>query len=323
MREVRGGDGIHLPDCRVWFDSLRAKTFGVVSHAHSDHAAWHDVTVLTPPTAALMRARRGSSAKTVRETPFFSPYEHSSARITLIPAGHVLGSAQVFLESDSGTVLYSGDFKLRPSLTAEQATTVQADTLVMECTFGRPHYRFPATEEIRCDIIAFCQNAVTAGEIPILLAYSIGKSQELLALLAGAGLRIVIHPTIYKMARIYEQFGVSFPLLEEFDGNNYEGSVIICPPNTRDQLAHIPRAKFAVASGWALDKSAIFRYRCDAAFPLSDHADYEELIAYVGKVSPKRVYTVHGFVEDFARDLRRLGIEALALGGQNQLELRL
>lgn len=323
MMEVRRGNGIHLPGCDVWFDSLKSRSFGVVTHAHSDHAAWHEKTILTSPTAALMRARRGYRNKTIHETPFFHPYEHSSARITLIPAGHVLGSAQVLLECETGTILYTGDFKLRKSLTSEQATAVHADTLVMECTFGRPRYRFPTNAEIQGQIITFCHNALNDGHVPILLAYSIGKSQELLAMLKSAGLKVVLHAMVFKMAQIYERFGISFAEFEEYDGTNHAGCVLIYPPNIRDQLAHIPKIKVAIASGWAMDKGAIYRYRCDSAFPLSDHADYDELVEYVRQVSPKRVYTVHGFVEEFARDLRRLGIEALALGGENQLEFPL
>src|SRR5476651_2447428 len=98
--EVKRENGIYLPGCGVWLDSLRSRPLGVVSHAHSDHAAWHEETVLTPATAALMQARKGSGNKTIHETQFHQPHEHSSARITLLPAGHVLGSAQVLVENE-------------------------------------------------------------------------------------------------------------------------------------------------------------------------------------------------------------------------------
>ncbi len=321
--EVRHSNGIHLPACDVWFDSLKSRSMGVVTHAHSDHAAWHEETVVTPATAALMRVRRGYRNKIIHETPFHQPHEHASARITLLPAGHVLGSAQVYLECHEGTILYTGDFKLRRSLTSERAVAVKADTLVMECTFGIPRYRFPTKEEIQADIVSFCQRAIEDRCVPVLLAYSIGKAQELLAMLKGSGLRAVLHSAVYKMAQVYECFGITFAEFEEYDGTNHLGRVIIYPPNVRDQLHHISKIKVAIASGWAMDRGAIYRYGCDAAFPLSDHADYDELLQHVKDVGPKRVFTVHGFVEEFARDLRRLGIEALALGGRNQLELNL
>lgn len=323
MMEVLIKNGIHLPGCDVWLDSLRSRSFGVVSHAHSDHAAWHDTTLLTPATAALMRIRRSSGNKTIHEIPYFQPYEHSTARITLLPAGHVLGSAQVFLECEGGTLLYTGDFKLRKSLTSEQAVPRKADTLVMECTFGRPRYRFPAAEVLREKILEFCRNTVAEKSIPVLLAYSIGKAQELLAILKSSGLKASLHKSISKMAKVYEESGISFGDYQEYTGGNPAGQVVIFPPHVKDQLSHLPNARFAIASGWAIDPSAIYRYRCQAAFPFSDHADYDELLEYVKLVDPKRVYLVHGFVEEFAQDLRQLGIEAWALGGGNQLEFPL
>ena len=321
--EIKRDSGIHLPGCGVWLDSLRARPLGVVSHAHSDHAAWHEETILTPATAALMQARRGSRNQIIHETPFHQPHEYSSARITLIPAGHVLGSAQVLVEGEEGTLLYTGDFKLRKSLTSERAISLRADTLVMECTFGLPRYRFPAAEQVQTEIIAFCRKAMEDRCVPVLLAYSIGKAQELLAMLEPSGLSAILHPSVYKIAKVYERFGISFGEFEEGNGSAYEGKVFIYPPNTREQLSHISNLRIAIASGWAMEKGAIYRYACDAAFVLSDHADYDELLQHVQAVAPKRVFVVHGFTEEFARDLRRLGVEALALEGKNQLELPL
>ncbi len=325
MMKIRHGGGIHLPDCDVWLDSLRSRRFGVVSHAHSDHAAWHEETLLTPATAALMRARRGHRKnKVIREIPFGEPVEIPGARITLLPAGHVLGSAQVFIECNRATMLYTGDFKTRKSLTSEAAEPVRADILVMESTFGLPRYRFPDAGEVMADIVAFCEKAIRDGCVPVLLAYSIGKAQELLAGVGRAGLRVVAHSSVFRMARIYESFGVAFTDLEEAGSlEDLEGKVLVCPPNERGALAALRNLRLAVVTGWATDRGAIYRYQCDAAFPLSDHAGYDDLLAYVRTVAPKQVFTVHGFTEEFARDLRALEIEALALGGANQLELAL
>lgn len=323
MMTIRQERGIHVPECDVWFDSLKSRRLGVVSHAHSDHAAWHEETLLTPATAALMRARRGHrKSKFIREIPFHEPVEVPGARITLLPAGHVLGSAQVFLECEAGTILYTGDFKLRKSLTSEAAEPVHADVLVMETTFGLPRYRFPDAEQVAADITAFCRKALQEDCIPVLLAYSIGKAQELLAILARAGLETALHGAIHRMAEIYESFGVTLSSYREAGCGDFQGKVLIFPPNTRDALAHLPNLRVAVVTGWAMDRGATYRYRCDAAFPLSDHAGYDDLIAYVQAVGPKQVFTVHGFTEEFARDLRAIGIEALALGGVNQLEFQ-
>lgn len=313
--------GISLPDCGLWFDAGRRQELAVVTHAHSDHAGWHRETILTAATAALMSSRLGAPGGAVRAVEYHQPIVVRDQRITLLPAGHVLGSAQVFLEAGNESLLYTGDFKLRPGLTCEPAVTVPADTLILETTFGLPRYRLPPAEETFADLLAFCRKALDDGCHAVLLVYSLGKAQELLARLGGSNLPIAVHPAVHRMCRIYESLGVRFPDFEEHAGDSGPPGVLIYPPNARTRLAGLASARTAVVTGWALDPSAKYRYRCDAAFPLSDHADYAELLECVDRVNPKRVYTVHGFVEEFAADLRCRGLEAWALGGGNQLEL--
>src|SRR4051812_2403971 len=245
--------------------------------------------------------------------------------VTLIPAGHIFGSAQFFLETADGSLLYTGDFKLRPGRSAEPAEWRQAETLIMETTFGLPRYRFPPTEEIVGQIVAFCRDALESGAVPVLLGYSLGKAQEILCALSGAGLTPMLHGTVHRMTRIYEQFGQKFCDYERYNANAVAGKVLICPPSTNRSrmLDKIKEKRVAMISGWAVDPSAIYRYQVDAAFPLSDHADYNDLIRYVELVKPERVLTLHGFAAEFARDLRERGIEAWALSEENQMELTL
>ncbi len=181
----------------------------------------------------------------------------------------------------------------------------------------------PKAADTHAAIVEFCRKSLKEGCVPVLLAYSIGKAQELLALLGRADLASVLHSAVFKMAQVYEGFGSKFGTYEEWSGGDVSGKVVIFPPNVRDQLDGIPHLKFACVSGWAMDRGAIYRYRCDAAFPLSDHADYDELLEYVRRVKPKRVFTIHGFVEEFARDLRALGIDALALGGKKPTRVQI
>ncbi|MEP6604414.1 MAG: ATP-dependent DNA ligase, partial [Spartobacteria bacterium] len=244
---------------------------------------------------------------------------------TLLPAGHIFGSAQIFIESDHGSLLYTGDFKLRQGRSAEPTEWKQADTLIMETTFGLPRYKFPPTEFIMNQIVAFCRDALEDGEVPVLLGYSLGKAQEILCALDGAGLEPMLHGSVFAMTRIYEQFGQAFCKYGRYNANDVAGKVLICPPsaNRSRMLEKIPRKRVAMISGWAVDPNAVYRYQVDAAFPLSDHADYPDLIRYVDLVQPKRVLTLHGFAAEFARDLRDRGIEAWALSAQNQLELTL
>ena len=320
--KVHSSNGIHLPDVGLWLDPRRKAALAVVSHAHSDHAGWHPVTIASFATMDLMKARKPvPSGCNLIELEYGETYSTDRARITLLPAGHILGSAQVLVETEEARLLYTGDFKRRESLTCEEATAVKADTLVMECTFGHPRYAFPPVARVRDSIRSFCTQSLSEGLTPILLAYSLGKSQELLAILSGSGLEVVVHRSVSVMSAVYQKHGVDLGEYSIWSGKNHTGKVLIIPPNSRSSSQKLEKSRSAVISGWAMDSRAIYRNRCDFAFPLSDHADHGELIEHVEETGAKEVYTVHGFTEEFARDLRALGIDALALGGGNQLEL--
>jgi DNA ligase-1 len=133
----------------------------------------------------------------------------------------------------------------------------------------------------------------------------------------------MLHGSVYKMTRIYEQLGQSFCKYVRYNRNDVAGKVLICPPsaNRSPMLEKIPRKRVALISGWAVDPHAVYRYQVDAAFPLSDHADYDDLLRYVELVQPRRVLTLHGFAAAFASDLRARGLEAWALTEENQMEL--
>jgi len=316
--------GVFLPAQNVWLDPWDAKPFAFVSHAHSDHVAPHQEILVSERTARLVRARLAGDRKEII-LPFGQPMKVRGLDITLFPAGHIFGSAQFFLRAENGSLLYTGDFKLRPGKSAEPAEWTTADTLVMETTYGLPRYRLPPTYEVVAQIVAFCREAIESGEVPVLLGYSLGKAQEILCALDGACLTPMLHGSVYQMTRIYEQFGQAFCDYVRYKADNVTGKVLICPPsaNGSRMLERIPRKRVAMISGWAMDPNAIYRYQVDAAFPLSDHADYSDLLRYVELVQPQRVLTLHGFAAQFARDLRDRGIEAWALTEENQLELTL
>jgi DNA ligase-1 len=316
--------GVFLPNENIWLDPSEAKPFAFVSHAHSDHIAPHDEIIVSERTSRLLQARLPGE-RNEHVLPFGRPATVHGLEVTLLPAGHIFGSAQFFLESDAGSLLYTGDFKLRRGRSAEATEWKQADTLIMETTYGRPRYRLPPTELVVQQIVAFCREALEEGATPVLLGYSLGKAQEILCSLAEANLRPMLHGSVYRMTRIYEQFGQAFCQYERYDAKAVAGKVLICPPsaNRSRMLEKIPKKRVAMISGWAVEPNAIYRYQVDAAFPLSDHADYDDLLRYVDLVQPKRVLTLHGFAADFARDLRDRGLEAWALNQQNQLELTL
>src|SRR5262249_6758007 len=298
--------------------------FAFVSHAHSDHIAPHAEIIVSEPTARLMQNRL-PGPRTEHILPFCERRTVHGLDVMLLPAGHIFGSSQCFIFAGDETLLYTGDFKLRPGRSAEQAEWRKADTLIMETTFGLPRYRFPPTEEVVEQIVVFCRETIDDGRVPVLLGYSLGKAQEILCSLDGAGLTPMLHGSVYQMTRIYEQLGQSFCKYLRYNPSDIAGKVLICPPsaNHSQMLEKIARKRVAMISGWAIDPNAVYRYQVDVAFPLSDHADYNELLRYVELVQPRRVLTLHGFAASFARDLRERGIDAWALSEENQMEFTL
>ncbi|MBU3666349.1 MAG: ATP-dependent DNA ligase [Chthoniobacterales bacterium] len=321
MIEVLYRGGVHLPHLDLWLDPDVPRGFAFVSHAHSDHAGRHRETVLSPGTSRLMRARIGASPhEHVLE--FGAPGMLRGAEFTLLPAGHVHGSSQLHLKTGDGTLLYTGDFKLRAGLSSEPIAWRQADTLIMETTFGKPEFVFPPTERVLSEVVKFCREALEDGEVPVLLGYSLGKAQEILCAVAAAGLKPMLHGAVAKLTRIYRELVPGIPDFAEYKASGVAGHVLICPPSVRGSrmISRIKKRRVAMLTGWAMIPGAVHRYQVDAAFPLSDHAGYDDLLKYVGLVQPKRVLTLHGYASEFARDLRERGVEAWSLLSPDQLE---
>jgi len=326
MIEVRYEWGVHLPVEHLWLDPRGPRDFAFVSHAHSDHTGRHRESILTEATSRLMRARMGEAAGREHILPYREKRRLRNFEIELLPAGHVLGSAQCLVEGNAGTLLYTGDFKLRAGLSSEPAEARPADTLIMETTFGLPRYTFPPADRVVASVVKFCLEAREDGATPVLLGYSLGKAQEILFAVAAAGLPIALHGSVWNMSQVYESMGVKFPAYEKYSADfALDNHVLICPPSVAGSamLRKIKHRRVAVLTGWAMDGGAAHRYQVDAAFPLSDHADYPDLLRYVEMVQPKRVLTLHGFAREFARDLRARGIEAWALTAADQLEFSL
>jgi Cft2 family RNA processing exonuclease len=329
----------------LWIDSMRSRSRCYVSHGHSDHAREHAVIVATPNTARICRSRfarredrsrqisllpmqtRPRPAAVFEEHGFNEPWTLRSSsgaehRITLFSAGHVLGSSQILIEGEAGRFVYTGDFKLTPSLTAEAPEVKRCDVVLMECTYGRPHYAFPPRDEVAAEMAAFARDALDAGAVPVFFAYTLGKAQEAIAILGGAGLPLTVHGAIHAMCEVYEAGGVALPAYRKYDVHFAGGSVLIWPPSGRA----LPKAlrgkpvRTAILTGWTLDRSATFRYGVDRGFALSDHADYPSLLRYIELAQPKKVLLNHGW-RDFAYRLRRLGIDAEYMEEHAQLAL--
>jgi DNA ligase 1 len=323
--EVRFTRGLHLPELDLWLDPWDPKPRAFVSHAHADHFARHQSVLCSDVTASLVQKRFHLAESRIEATPFHVPIVENGFRLRLLPAGHIAGSAMLHVTriKDNATLLFTGDFKTRRGRTAEPVSFLQADTLILETTFGLPGFVFPNPMEVESAILRFVHDAFADGETPILLGYSLGKAQEALALLAEHDIPALLHPAVAAMTSACRETGISLPEPVLFDGHAPPGHVLIAPPNAiRSRIMRGLKAKrTAMLTGWALQPGAKYRYRVDEVIPLSDHADHPGLMECVQRVRPKRVLTVHGYAQEFASELRGKGIDAWCAMGGDQLEL--
>jgi putative mRNA 3-end processing factor len=304
-------EGLYLPDLDLWLDADGARQRCVISHAHSDHIAEHAAIVATPETARIFRHRIGDAEVTTQT--YGERRDYGRYALTFFPAGHCLGSAQILVEADGERLVYTGDIKLRPNVAAEDAVVVPCDTLVMESTFGDPVYRFPPDVVTNDRLYAACDRALSDDRVPVVLAYALGKGQEALELLLRRGYRVTLHGSVWNVSEIYRELGVEFSgPYERYDREHLRGRVLVAPPGCRKQpmIQNIERRYVVMLTGWALSKSAPYMYKgVDLVLPLSDHADYDDLVRLARETGAGRVITMHGPAK-FAAHLRDLGFNA-------------
>jgi len=312
--------GLSLPDIGLWMDARDPRPACFVSHAHADHIARHGALIATPATARLCAHRQG--VVPTLQIPFGEPRRLDGYTLTLFPAGHCLGSAQALVEYEGERLVYTGDFKLRPSRTSEPPAILRCDTLVMEATFGDPLYHFPPEGEVVGELCREIDEALALGEVPVVLGYELGKSQEALALLVERGYTVAVHPAIFRIAEIYREFGVAFDgpgAYEAYESGSLEGKVLLAIPGARNQaiVRDLARKRTLYLSGWGMNESARYRYGADRVIALSDHAGYDDLLRYAAESGARRVVTVYGR-PDFSKALgRELGVESCHLDATN------
>jgi Cft2 family RNA processing exonuclease len=313
--------GLFLTQAQLAVDVRRRQPRCFVSHAHSDHIARHELTLATPGTACLYRHRMGRRHR-VLEMTYRAPLEFGGLRLTAFPAGHCLGSAMLLAELGGDTLLYTGDFKLDAPFTAEPAELPRAEILIMESTFGRPHYRLPPRAGVIARLLELVDSALSSGMIPVIHAYPLGKSQEVTKILTTYGVPVLQHPEVYAISCIYQECGVDLGDFSLFSGKPLIGHVIVTLPRSAPEyrLPGLGRTLSIAVTGWAVDGSAKYRLGVDHALPLSDHADFDQLIEAVRRVEPREIYCTHGPVE-FVEHLCDLGFNARPLHPPRQRRL--
>ena len=308
--------GLHLPSLDLWMDSLRPRNGCWVSHAHTDHIASHQEFLATGATADLMALRYKRAVG--RHIDYGEPVHAEGYRITLFPAGHCLGSSQMLVEVEKTglRVVYTGDFKLLHNPTAADCAIVPCDVLVMESTFGEPHFTFPDTEEAVHTLDLFIKQCLNSGQVPVVFGYSLGKAQEALWHLLNLGYPVRYDHNVAGVVEVYQRWGVDFPGDHaQFDVERPSwprGAVALMPPGARRgpffRALHRPRT--AMLTGWAVTgPEASFHYHSDAIIPISEHADFPALVRYAQESGAGRIYTVNGSPK-LAAHLRKLHIDA-------------
>ena len=291
----------------------------VVTHAHGDHLPDGERTaVCSPLTAALGTARREAPLRRTTDN-----------RVDLVPAGHVAGSRVALVTDPDGTrYCYTGDLcpRSRDYLDGFDPTAAgDVDVLVTEATYGDPGYEFPPHDAVVEDVLAW----LAETDAPVLLfGYALGRAQTLQRLAARAGRRVLTTRAVLRVNDpIADHLGVSFDATE-YDGATHDlgpDDALVLPLTSAradwiDALRDRTGALAAGFSGWAVEESFRFRGDYDAAFPLSDHADFPELCSLVEALDPNRVYTQHGEATTLATHLTRRGHDATALrAGQSTL----
>ncbi len=313
---------IRLSDSKITFDARRRSEACCISHAHADHIRLHDFVYATAPTLAFMQARLGKKVR-AQTVAYDQPIALEGYRISFHPAGHIFGSAQILAERAGQRLLYTGDFKIEESATVEPFQLQPCDILIMECTFGRPHYKFPPRAELVERLCEWASKTLRENRVPIIHAYALGKAQEAMKILAENGFSLCAHRIVIQLARIYEKFGHSFGEVKLLrSAASVEGKVVIAPHNAREDrmLKGIVNRKTMLLSGWAVDAGFKYRSRVDDALPFSDHADFPSLLEFVRRTNPKKIFTTHG-PREFALYLRSIGYNAQPLEGTKQGEL--
>jgi hypothetical protein len=302
--------GIYLPEIDLWMDAKRPKSRSVISHAHADHIQSHDSIIATPATARIFEHRVRPTDTMLLD--FYETKDFGEFKLTFYPAGHCLGSAQTLIEYAGERLLYTGDFKLREGLSCEPPEIVPCDTLIMECTFGHPQFKFPKDDVIRGLLCAQIDRAFVNGLQPVVVAYSLGKSQEALQILLAGGYTVALHDSILQIVEIYREMGVEFKGdYRPLDLSDTDGMVVMMPPGAMrgQKMRALPSTYTIYLSGWGMDARARYRYGTDMVLPLSDHAGFDDLERYVISSGAQKVYTLYGD-HYFASHLRQTGVDA-------------
>jgi putative mRNA 3-end processing factor len=291
----------------------------VITHAHADHLKPGSRDYLVSAAGRPIAAERLPAGTPLRALAYGERLALGGVTISLHSAGHVLGSAQIRIESEDSVWVVTGDYKRAADPTCPPFEVVKCDVLVSEATFALPAYRWPPTAEVIGEILTWWQDNAAQGVASVLFAYALGKAQRVLAELASLAKHpIYLHGAVQRMTEIYRAEGLRLAAaaaVPEEPAAHFKQALIIAPPSAAGSpwLRRFGDASHGFCSGWMRVRGDRRRRGVDRGFVLSDHADWPGLLATVSDSGAKRVLLTHGHVEAFARYLRELGLEASAV----------
>lgn len=311
--------GLYCPQGRFFIDPWLPVERAVVTHAHADHLRPGSRQYLvSAPGLGLARARLSSQAA-VAGLPYGEGLLVNGVTVSLHPAGHVLGSAQVRVEHQGQVWVVSGDYKLAADPTCAPFEPVRCHAFITESTFGLPIYRWPASQELHDEINAWWRRNQEAGQASLLLGYALGKAQRLLAGLDPSIGPIYIHGAVARLDREYRAAGAPLPpasLVSEAPKRaDWSRALIIAPPSAHGTpwARKFGPLAAGLASGWMTIRGTRRRKAVGRGFALSDHADWPGLLSAIRETGASRVWVTHGYSDVLARHLREKGLDAAAL----------
>ena len=314
---IQRPEGLYCPAGGFHIDPWRPVARAVITHAHADHARpGHDHYLAAYDARHVLRARLGDIA--LQTAAYGETVEINGVRVSMHPAGHVLGSAQVRIEHGGRVWVVSGDYKTGPDPTCAPFEPVRCDVFITESTFGLPVYRWPTDADVFGAINGWWAANAAASRASVLYCYAFGKAQRILASVDADIGPIVVHGAVEPLNLAYRASGVALPatlrVSEVDDKTIYRRALVLAPPSAAGTpwLRRFGEHADGFASGWMQLRGARRRRALDRGFVLSDHADWPGLQQAIAASSAQRVIVTHGQVPVMVRWLREQGLQAEA-----------